>query len=183
MEERLYKKYKEEIAPKLMEDLGLTNVFELPRLEKIVVNAGIGSFKDNKEAVDMFLEEFTNITGQKPSVRKARLSVAGFKIRQGDVIGVAVTLRGDKMWAFLDKLVNIVLPRFRDFKGVSIKSFDKNGNYSLGITEHTIFPEVNANTTKGIRSLQATLVTSVNDVKKSKALLEALGMPFRKDNS
>ncbi|MFZ5424697.1 MAG: 50S ribosomal protein L5 [Patescibacteria group bacterium] len=179
---RLQEQYKNEIKAKLQSELKLDNVMELPNLKKIVVNAGIGEFRDNKEALNSFLEELADITGQQPALRKARKSIAGFKIRQNDVVGVSVTLRGEKMWAFLDKIISIVLPRVRDFQGLSNKAFDKAGNYSIGIKEHVLFPEVNANKTKGIRSLQVTLVTSANDAESGKAFLASLGLPFRKDN-
>ena len=177
---RMYEKYKNQIAKDLMKEFNLSNVMDVTRLEKISVNTGIGPFRDNRDAVDTYVNELTAFTGQKPFVRKARMSIAGFKIRQNDVVGYAVTLRGDKMWAFLDKLINVALPRVRDFRGVNDKSFDKNGNYSLGIKEHVIFPEVNANVTKGIRSLQLTLVFSSKNTELNKALLTKLGMPFRK---
>jgi len=177
---RLHEKYKNEIAKELMTEFKLANVMQVSKLTKISINSGIGSFRDNREAVESFINDFTAFAGQKPFVRKARLSIAGFKIKQNDVVGYAVTLRGDKMWAFIDKFINIALPRVRDFRGVSEASFDKNGNYSLGIKEHVIFPEVNANTTKGIRSLQVSLVFNSNNVELNRSLLRKLGMPFRK---
>lgn len=176
----MYEKYKNEIVTPLSKEYKLSNVMEVPKLEKISINAGIGSFRDNREAVDTFVRELTEFSGQKPFPRKARLSISSFKIRQNDVVGYAVTLRGDKMWSFLDKLVNVALPRVRDFRGVNEKAFDKNGNYSLGIKEHVIFPEVNANTTKGIRSLQMTMVFNSKNIDLNRALLSKLGMPFRK---
>lgn len=176
----MHEMYKNQIAQELMKEFNLANVMQVSKLTKISINSGIGSFRDNREAVDSFLADFVAFSGQKPFVRKARLSIAGFKIKQNDVVGYAVTLRGDKMWAFLDKFINIALPRVRDFRGVSESSFDKNGNYSLGIKEHVIFPEVNANTTKGIRSLQVSLVFNSNNVELNRALLTKLGMPFRK---
>ncbi len=179
-EQRMHKKYKEEVVPALMKELELSNVMEVPSIEKIVINAGIGPFKDNKEAVASFEQELSDIAGQKPSPRKARLSEAGFKIRKNEVVGLAVTLRGPRMWAFLDKFINIVLPRVRDFNGLSGSSFDENGNYSIGIKEHTIFPEVNPNTTKGIRSLQVVVVSNSGDKEKSKKLLSMVGLPFGK---
>lgn len=177
---RLYEKYKNEIAPELKKSLNKDNVMEVPTIKKIVVNAGVGAIRDNKDFFESFKEEFTNITGQAPSVRKARLSEAGFKIRQGDIVGIATTLRGQNMWAFLDKVTNIVLPRVKDFKGLSNKAFDKSGNYSIGITEHVLFPEVNPNTTKGSRSMQMTIVTSAINKEDSHELLKALGLPFKK---
>lgn len=177
---RLQEKYKNQIASELMKEFNLENVMEVTKLQKISINAGIGSFRDNREAVESFVTDLTSFSGQKPFVRKARMSIAGFKVRQNDTVGYAVTLRGDKMWSFLDKLINVALPRVRDFRGVNEKAFDKNGNYSLGIKEHVIFPEVNANVTKGIRSLQVTLVFSSKDTNLNRALLTKLGMPFRK---
>jgi large subunit ribosomal protein L5 len=176
----LQEKYKKEVVPVLMKDLKLSNVMEVPSVEKVVVNAGIGSFRDKKEAVASFVEELAQLTGQRPSERKARLSESGFKIRAGDVVGYAVTLRGSRMWAFLDKFINIVLPRVRDFRGLSRKAFDNSGNYSVGIVEHTIFPEVNPNTTKGVRNLQVTVVTDAKDKEESEKLLSLLGLPLKK---
>ena len=176
---RLREKYKNEIATTLKKELGLKIVLEVPRVEKIVINAGIGGFRDSKENVAVFMDEFAALAGQRPSVRRARLSEAGFKIRKGDVVGMAATLRGARMWAFLDKFVNVVLPRVRDFKGVDPDSFDGEGNYSVGVQEHTVFPEVDPNTTKGIRSLQLSIVTTAKDKERAKILLEKLGMPFR----
>ena len=182
MENRLYKKYKDEVARQLKTELKLSNIMEVPRIMKVSINTGIGAFRDNREALELFVQELTDIAGQKPFPRKARLSEAGFKVRKGDVIGYAVTLRGDKMWAFLDKLINVVLPRVRDFRGLGTESFDENGNYSLGIREHVIFPEVNPNAVKGIRGLQLTVVTTASDKRKNLALLEKLGFPFRKES-
>lgn len=177
---RLGELYKTKIKAELQKDLELSNVFEVPVLKKIVVNAGIGPFRESKEQVEAFEEDLALITGQKPSPRKARKSEAGFKIKQGDVVGYTVVLRGERMWTFFDKFVSIALPRVRDFKGVSEKSFDKNGNYSVGVREHIIFPEINPNTVKGIRSLQMTFVIDSLNSEQSKVLLEKLGMPFRK---
>ncbi len=180
---RLKERYTKEIAPKLATELKLSNVMEVPRLMKISINAGIGPFRDNRDAVEAFVEEFTNIVGQKPYPRPARLSEAGFKIKKGDIVGYAVTLRGERMWAFIDKLINIVLPRVRDFRGLSDTSFDELGNYSLGIREHVIFPEVNANSTKGMRSFQITFVMNTNDIENNRALLKEIGVPFKKDEN
>lgn len=179
MKNRLYEKYQKEIAPALAKELGRSNVFSVPKVTKITVNAGVGSFRDNREALESFVEELGNLTGQRPYFRKARLSEAGFKIRKGDIVGVAVTLRGAKMWAFLDKLANVVLPRVRDFRGLKTTAFDKSGNYSIGIKEHTIFPEVNPNVVKGIRSLQVTIVTNAGNKEESELLLRKLGLPLK----
>jgi large subunit ribosomal protein L5 len=178
---RLREKYESEIVPDLMKKFGLSNNMAVPKIKKIVVNAGIGPFRENTEAVDSFAEEFAAVVGQKPYPRQARLSEAGFKIKKGDVVGYSATLRGERMWAFLDKLINIALPRVRDFRGLGPDSFDDHGNYSIGIREHVIFPEVNPNTTKGIRSMQVTVVTNSKDLEQNKMLLEELGMPFKKD--
>lgn len=178
---RLREEYKEKISKKLLEDLKLSSPMQLPRLKKVVVNAGIGDIRESKEAVSSFVEELTAITGQKPYPRKARLSEAGFKIRKNDVVGYAVTLRGEKMWAFVDKLNNIVFPRVRDFKGVSLKSFDAHGNYSLGLKDHTIFPEIDPNKVKGAHGLQVTMCVDAENVEHCKELLKLLGVPFKKD--
>ncbi len=176
---RLKQQYTETILPSLVKELSLRSIMEVPRLKKVVVNAGIGDFRENKEATESFVEELKMITGQQPSPRKARSSESGFKIRQGDVVGYTVTLRGNNMWVFLDKFLSIVLPRVRDFKGLDLNSFDENGNYSIGIKEHVIFPEVNPNKVKGIRSLQVTLVVATKNKEYSKSLLKKLGLPFK----
>lgn len=179
---RLQEKYTKEIAPQLMKELSIENVMKAPKIQKISVNAGIGNFRENKEAVDVFARELSDITGQRAYPRKAKKSEAGFKIRQGDVVGYTVTLRAERMWAFLDKLIYVSLPRVRDFRGLNTDSFDKNGNYSMGIKEHTIFPEVNPNSTKGIRSLQVTVVFNTKNIDENRLLLEKLGMPFKKED-
>src|SRR4030042_5150323 len=171
---RLKETYNNKIAPAIMKDFKLSNVMEVPRIQKVGVNAGIGSFRENREAVHTFVNELTALTGQKPYPRNARLSVAGFKIRKGDTVGFTVTLRGDLMWAFLDKLISVALPRVRDFRGLKETSFDEKGNYSIGISEHVIFPEVNPNTTKGIRSLQITVVLNSGKEELNKAVLKKL---------
>lgn len=178
---RLAEKYHNQIAQKLRDDFKLKSVMEVPRLQKVVVNAGIGGFRDNKEALESFEGDLTQLLGQKPYPRKARLSIAGFKVRKGDTVGYAATLRGDKMWAFLDKLISVAIPRIRDFRGLRTDAFDKAGNYSLGIAEHVIFPEVNPNTVKGNRSLQITVVSSSDKQELNRALLNYLGMPFKKE--
>jgi large subunit ribosomal protein L5 len=178
----LKEKYLKEVAPQIKEEHQLKSVMEVPRLKKIVVNAGIGEFRENREAVESFVNDLSLLLGQRPYPRKARLSESGFKIKKGDVVGYSATLRGDLMWAFLEKLINVAIPRIRDFSGLDDSSFDQSGNYSLGIAEHIIFPEVNANTTKGIRSLQITIVSSSNDLELNKILLNKLGMPFKKAN-
>lgn len=178
---RLKQKYIEQIVPAVTKEFGLPNVMVVPRIKKISINAGIGSFRENREAVETFVGELAAMAGQKPYPRAARLSEAGFKVRQGDVVGYAVTLRGDRMWAFLDKFINIALPRVRDFRGLKDTAFDEEGNYSVGVKEHVIFPEVNANVTKGIRSLQLTIVTNSKNKDLNMFVLKELGMPLRKD--
>lgn len=180
---RLKDEYKNKISSEILKEFKLGNVMEVPRILKVNINAGIGPFRENKEAVESFVEELSDIAGQKVYERKARKSEAGFKIKQNDIVGYAVTLRGERMWAFLDKLINIAFPRIRDFRGFSPDSFDENGNYSIGIKEHVIFPEVNANTTKGIRSLQVTVVFSGKDIDQNRFLLKKLNFPFSEVSS
>jgi large subunit ribosomal protein L5 len=179
--QRMKETYIKEIAPKIKKEYSLSNIMEVPYIEKVSVNTGIGGFRDQREALESFIKEFGDLTGQKPFPRKARKSEAGFKVRKNDVVGYSVTLRGDRMWAFLDKFVNIVLPRVRDFRGLETTSFDENGNYSLGVKEHVIFPEVNPNSVKGIRSIQVTVVMSGKDREQNLSLLRSLGFPFKKD--
>lgn len=178
---RLREIYTKEVMPTIIKDLELDNLMSAPKILKISINSGIGPFRDNKEQIENFVDELSSIAGQKVFPRKARKSEAGFKIRKNDVVGYTVTLRGDRMWAFLDKLISIALPRVRDFRGLSEDSFDERGNYSMGIKEHVIFPEVNPNSTKGIRSLQLTIVFNSSNLEHNKYLLRKLGMPFRKD--
>ena len=175
---RLKEKYNKEIAKDMLKEFKLGNVMEVPSIKKISINAGIGPFRENREAADFFASELSDIAGQKVFERKARKSEAGFKIKQNDIVGYTVTLRGDRMWAFLDKLINIAFPRIRDFRGFSPDSFDENGNYSVGIREHVIFPEVNPNTTKGIRSLQVTVVFNGKNIDQNRYLLKKLSFPF-----
>jgi large subunit ribosomal protein L5 len=178
---QLKERYEKEIAPSIIKDFKLENSMQAPKITKIVVNAGIGPFRENKEAVASFEKELTDIVGQKVSTKKARLSVAGFKVRKGDTVGFSATLRGARMWAFLEKFISVALPRVRDFRGLSSTAFDKAGNYSIGIKEHVIFPEVNPNTVRGIRSMQLTLVTDTESIELSRALLERLGVPFERE--
>ena len=179
MTSKLNEKYKE-VSTKLFKDLGFTSVMQVPRIKKVVVNAGIGSIKDQKEALVGFTSDLAKITGQLPSQRKAKKSEAGFKIRRGEVVGLKVTLRGSGMWAFLDKLVSIVLPRVRDFSGIDKKSIDKGGNLNIGITEHTLFPEVDQNNVKNIRGFEISIVTNSGNSKNSEKLFDALNIPFKK---
>ena len=177
----LREKYQNEIAPALMKSLGLTNVMQIPAITKVVVNIGMGEAMDNPKSLDAAVIDLTAITGQKPVITKARKSIANFKLREGRAIGTSVTLRGDKMWAFLDRLMNIVLPRVRDFRGVSAESFDGRGNYTLGLREQIIFPEIEYDKVDKVRGMEITIVTTATSDDQAVALLQLLGMPFRKD--
>jgi large subunit ribosomal protein L5 len=179
MRPRLLERYRSEVVPKLSQEFGYRNAMQVPRLEKIVVNVGVGQATQNPKLLEKATEELAAITGQKPLVRKARKSIANFKLRQGQSIGAMVTLRGDRMWEFLDRLVNVALPRVRDFKGVSPKAFDGRGNYTLGIREQIIFPEVDYDAIEKITGLNVTVCTSARTDAEGKALLAQLGMPFR----
>ena len=173
-------RYQKEISPALMKALGLSNIMQIPRITKVVVNIGLGEAMDNPKALDAAVIDLTTITGQKPVVTKARKSIANFKLREGRAIGVKVTLRGERMWAFLDRLMNIVLPRVRDFRGVSDEAFDGRGNYTLGLREQLIFPEIEYDKIDKVRGLEITIVTTAQSDDQAAALLQSLGMPFRK---
>lgn len=175
---RLRVKYKEEVAPALREKFGYTNVMEIPKLEKIVLNMGLGAEKDNPKGLETALEELEIISGQKPIVTKAKKSVANFKVREGMNIGAKVTLRGDKMYYFADKLMNIVLPRVRDFRGIPDTSFDGRGNYAMGVKEQLIFPEINYDDIDKTRGMDIVFVTTAKTDEEAKELLKQLGMPF-----
>jgi large subunit ribosomal protein L5 len=177
---RLKEIYKEEIAPALFEELNLENVMQIPNIEKIVLNIGVGEALDNPKALDEAVRDLTTITGQRPVVTKAKKSIANFKLREGRVIGTKVTLRGDRMWAFLDRLVNVALPRVRDFRGISADSFDGRGNYTLGLQEQLIFPEINYDDVGTVRGMEITIVTTAENDDQARALLTKVGMPFRK---
>ena len=174
-------KYLNEVSPALMKSLGLANVMQVPRITKVVINIGMGEAMENPKALDAAVQDLGAITGQKPVITKARKSIANFKLREGRAIGTAVTLRGDKMWAFLDRLMNIVLPRVRDFRGVSAESFDGRGNYTLGLREQIIFPEIEYDKVDKVRGMEITIVTTAPSDEQAAALLQMLGMPFRKD--
>jgi large subunit ribosomal protein L5 len=178
---KLLNEYNERIKKELMEEGGYTNPMAVPALKKIVVNVGVGEATTNGDAIAEVVDMLTKITGQKPVVNKSKKAVSSFKLREGVDIGVSVTLRGEKMWDLFDKLVNVVFPRVKDFRGLSPKSFDGNGNYSIGIEDHTVFPEIDANNVTKIRSLQMTIVTSARDNKSAKMLLDKFGFPFIKD--
>jgi len=174
----LKERYQTETTPALMKEFGFSNLMQVPRVEKIVVNVGVGEALDNAKALDATVDDITIITAQKPIITKARTSIASFKLREGRSIGVKVTLRGEKMWAFLDRLVNVALPRKRDFRGVSPNSFDGRGNFTLGINEQLIFPEVEYDKIDKIRGFEVTVVTSAPDDEQGRRLLQMLGMPF-----
>jgi large subunit ribosomal protein L5 len=176
---RLRERYRREIAPALMKDLGVKNALAAPRLEKIVLNMGLGEATQNPKLLDSAVEELAAISGQKPVVTKAKKAIANFKLREGQAIGAMVTLRGDRMYEFFDRLVNVTLPRVRDFKGVPDRSFDGRGNYSLGLREQVIFPEINLDKVDKIKGLTVVVCTTARTDADAKALLRALGMPFR----
>jgi len=177
----LKQRYQDEIVPTLMGSLGLDNVMEVPRLRKVVVNIGVGEALDNAKALDAAVADLTKVVGQKPIVTKARKSIANFKLREGRVIGVKVTMRGERMWSFLDRLINVALPRVRDFRGISPNSFDGRGNYTVGLREQLVFPEIEYDKIDKIRGLEITIVTSAKTDEAGKQLLNMLGMPFRKE--
>ena len=179
MTPRLLERYRKEIVPKLSQEFGFANIHQVPRLEKVVVNMGVGQATQNSKLVEKAAEELAAITGQKAAIRRSRKSIANFKLRQGQPIGCTVTLRGTRMWEFFDRLVNVSLPRVRDFKGVSAKAFDGRGNFSVGIREQIIFPEIDYDSVENITGLNVTLVTSARNDAEGKALLAHLGMPFR----
>ena len=181
MSEALKERYETEIAPALKKALNLDNVMQIPRVRKIVVNIGVGEALDNAKALDAAVGDLTQITGQKPVITKARKSIANFKLREGRAIGVKVTLRGDRMWAFLDRLMNVALPRVRDFRGVSPEAFDGRGNYTLGLREQLVFPEIEYDKIDKIRGLEVAIVTTARTDDEARQLLLMLGMPFRKD--
>lgn len=180
MQENLQITYKNKIKSDLLKDLKLSNVHQVPLIEKISVNIGVGNYKDNKDYLAEAKDDLANITGQKPLERHAKKAISGFKLREGELVGYTVTLRGERAWAFLEKLIKAVLPRVRDFKGLSRKSFDGNGNYSFGIKEHFVFPEVNADKVKYMKSLQINIKTNSTADEHTEKMLELLGFPFNK---
>lgn len=177
---QLKEKYLNEVLPAMQSTLKLENVMLYPKVEKVVVNIGLGEAIDNPKALDAAVNDLVQITGQKPVVTKARISVANFKLREGRQIGAKVTLRGEKMWAFLDRVMNIVLPRVRDFRGVSPDAFDGRGNYTLGLKEQTLFPEIDYEKIDKVRGMEITIVTSAQNDDQARVMLGLLGMPFRK---
>lgn len=172
--------YRQQVVPTLQKELGYQNVMEVPRLEKIVVNIGLGEALQNAKALDAAVQDMSTIAGQRPIVTRARKSIASFKLREGNPIGVKVTLRGNRMWDFLDRLCNIALPRQRDFRGISADSFDGRGNYSLGLREQLAFPEIDYDSIDKIRGLEVTIVTTAKTDEEGYQLLRHLGMPFRR---
>lgn len=177
---RLAKQYREEVIPALQEKFGIDNVMRVPYLEKVIINVGIGDAHNDQKLLDSVIEELTTIAGQKPVVTRARKSISNFKLREGMQVGVRVTLRKAHMWEFLDKLFNLAMPRVRDFRGVSDRSFDGRGNYSLGIKEQIVFPEINYDRVEKIHGMDITIVTSAPNDEEARELLSLLGCPFRK---
>jgi len=171
--------YQKEIAPKLQGELGKGNIYAVPRVTKIVVNMGVGKERDQKEVLERAKADLAVITGQTPSFRPAKKAVASFGIRRGDIVGLAVTLRGRRMWDFLEKLIKVVLPRTKDFKGISKRSFDSHGNLTIGIMEHTVFPEIDPHKVEKIRGLEVTVATNTTNDERAYAVLKGLGVPFR----
>lgn len=180
MAKTLKDKYTEEMVPALMNELGYKNRLQIPRVEKVVINVGIGDGAANAKLLEVGLEELNMIAGQKPVVTRAKKSVAGFKVREGMPIGAKVTLRGERMWDFLSKLIGVVLPRIRDFRGISPKGFDGQGNYNLGLKDQLVFPEINYDKVQQVRGMNITIVTTANNDIDAKALMTQLGFPFRK---
>jgi large subunit ribosomal protein L5 len=179
MAARLKERYQKEVAPAIAKEFGITNPMAIPRVQKVVLNMGMGEAIANAKILDTAADELRSITGQKPVVTKAKKSIASFKLRQGMPIGVMVTLRGDRMYEFLDRLVSIALPRVRDFRGVSPKAFDGRGNYTIGVREQLIFPEIDFNKVDKLRGMNISIITSARNDEQARALLKGLGMPFR----
>ncbi len=179
---RLKERYLKEVVPKLMERFGYKNVMQVPRITKVVINVGVGEGKDDARAIDSAIRELSLITGQRPVVKRAKRSIAGFRLRKGQPIAVMVTLRRDRMWDFLDRLINAALPRIRDFKGLSPNAFDGHGNYNLGITEQLIFPELTYDDIYKVRGMNITIVTTAETDEEAAALLKELGFPLRDES-
>lgn len=177
---RLKEQYRAEVAAALQEKLNLDNPMQIPRLEKIVVNMGIGEGITEPKQIEAAMEELAIITGQKPRLNRSRKSIANFKLRQGNPVGVSVTMRGDRMWEFFDRLVAVAIPRVRDFRGLNPKSFDGRGNYSFGVTEQLIFPEIDYDKVTAVRGMDITICTTAGSDEQARALLEAFGFPFRR---
>ena len=176
---RIQERYKEQIVPALMEEFGYDNVMQVPRIQKVVVNIGVGEAIDNPKSLDGAVSDLRAITGQQPVVTRAKKSIAAFKLREGRPIGTKVTLRGERMWAMLDRLVNLALPRIRDFRGVSPDTFDGRGNYTIGLREQLAFPEIQYDKIDKVRGMEITIVTSARNDEEGRRLLRLLGMPFK----
>ena len=176
---RLKDRYRQEILPQLVKEFNFKNVMQAPRIAKVVVNVGVGEALTNAKALDATAEDITSITGQKPIITKARKSIATFKLREGRAIGVKVTLRGDRMWQFLDRLCNVALPRIRDFRGISPDAFDGRGNYTLGLREQLVWPEILYDKIDKVRGMEISIVTTARTDEEGRRLLELIGMPFR----
>jgi large subunit ribosomal protein L5 len=176
---RLKEKYQSDVVPALLREFEFRNTMAVPRLEKVTLNIGMGEALTNSKALDAAVGDLTTITGQHPVVTRARKSIAQFKVREGNPIGAAVTLRGDKMWEFMDRFINVALPRIRDFQGVSDRSFDGRGNYSIGLREQLVFPEIDYDRIDRVRGLQVNITTTARNDREGKSLLAQLGMPFR----
>lgn len=178
---QLQERYQKDIAPALFESFGFKNMMQVPRIEKVVINIGLGEAMDDPKALEAAVSDLTQIAGQKPVMTKARKSIAAFKLREGRIIGTKVTLRGERMWSFLDRLMNAALPRVRDFRGVSANAFDGRGNYTLGLRDQLIFPEIEYDKIDKLRGMEVTIVTSAKTDDHARALLQLLGMPFKKE--
>lgn len=176
---RLREKYERDVVPMLMERFSIKNRLAVPKVEKIVINMGIGKGKETKEYADEVAKHLAALSGQRPVVTRSRLSIAGFKLREGMKVGLKVTLRRDRMWEFLDRLVSLAIPRLRDFRGLSRRAFDGRGNYSLGLSEQTVFPEVDIDTVQNVQGMDVTLVTNAREDARALAMLQALGVPFK----
>lgn len=178
---RMQERYQKEVAPALLKAFQYENVMQIPRVEKVVINIGLGSEQDNAKALEAAMGDVTTIAGQKPVMTKARKSIANFKLREGSIIGTKVTLRGDRMWAFLDRLLNVALPRVRDFRGVSPDAFDGRGNYTLGLRDQLIFPEIEYDKIDKLRGMEVTIVTTAKSDDHARLMLQMMGMPFKKE--
>lgn len=178
---RMQELYQKEAVPALLKQFRYRSVMQVPRIEKVVINIGLGEAMDNPKALEAAVNDLATITGQKPVTTKARKSIANFKLREGRIIGAKVTLRGEKMWAFLDRLLNIALPRVRDFRGVSANAFDGRGNYTLGLRDQLIWPEIDYDKIDKLRGMEVTIVTTAKTDDQARALLQLLGMPFKKE--
>lgn len=177
---RMHEKYNEEVVPALRKAFDFKNIMQIPRIDKVVVNIGMGEALDNPKSLESAVSDLTIITGQKPVMTKARKSIANFKLREGRLIGTKVTLRGNRMWAFLDRLMNTALPRVRDFRGVSANAFDGRGNYTLGLRDQLIFPEIEYDKIDKLRGMEVTIVTTAKNDDQARVMLQLLGMPFSK---